>query len=58
MLSFILLECKVEGLSVELLLDILKDCKNEEIVKLINVKIEMMMTELPKVKKEEEVETD
>ena len=58
MLSFILLECQIERLSIELLQDILKDCKNEEIVKLINVKIEMMTTELPKVKKEAEVETD
>ena len=59
MLSFILLECQIERLSIELLQDILKDCKNEEILKLINAKIEMMTTKLPEVKKEEaEVETD
>ena len=57
MLSFVLLECKVEGLTVELLEDLLKDCKNDEIKKLLNLKIEMMTTELPKVKKEGE-ETD
>ena len=56
MLSFALLEHgKIDGLSVEFLQDLIKETRNEDIIKLLNTKIELMTSKVKtKVEMKEE----